>query len=81
MLRGRRFGNLVLAASPSPLPVDALTRRAAGDPMSGRVLHGRDLTRFTAGSQTGDRRDRHPLPRRPAGRVHVVTAVGRRAGS
>jgi len=51
VLRGRRFGNLVLAASPGPLPVDALTRRAAGDPMPGRVLHGRDLARFTAGAR------------------------------
>jgi spermidine synthase len=51
VLRGRRFGNLVLAASPSPLPVDALTRRAAGDPMPGRVLHGTDLTRFTGGAK------------------------------
>ncbi len=51
VLRGRRFGNLVLAASPAPLPVDALTRRAAGDPMPGRVVHGRDLTRFTAGAR------------------------------
>jgi spermidine synthase len=50
VLRGRRFGNLVLAASPGPLPVDVLTRRAAADPMPGRVLHGRDLTRFTAGA-------------------------------
>jgi len=50
VLRGRRFGNLVLAASAAPLPADALTRRAAGDPMPGRVLCGRDLDRFTAGA-------------------------------
>ncbi len=51
VLRGRRFGNLVLTASAAPLPVDALTRRAAGDPMPGRVLHGRDLDRFTGGAK------------------------------
>ena len=51
VLRGRRFGNLVLAASPAPLPVDVLTRRAAGDPMPGRLVHGRDLTRFTGGAK------------------------------
>ena len=50
VLRGRRFGNLVLAASSAPLPVDALTRRAAGDPMPGRVLHDGDLERFTGGA-------------------------------
>src|SRR5262249_54491338 len=32
VLRGRRFGNLVLVASPEPLPAAALTRRVAGDP-------------------------------------------------
>ena len=51
VLRGRRFGNLVLVASPEPLPVDALTRRTAGDPMPGRVVYGADLTRFTAGAK------------------------------
>jgi spermidine synthase len=51
VLRGRRFGNLVLAASAEPLPVETLTRRAAGDPMPGRLLHGRDLVRFTAGAR------------------------------
>ena len=51
VLRGRRFGNLVLAASAEPLPDGALTRLAAGDPMPGRVVHGRDLDRFTAGAK------------------------------
>src|ERR1035438_1431547 len=51
VLRGRRFGNLVLAASAHELPVDPLTRRAASDPMPGRVVHGRDLVRFAAGAK------------------------------
>ena len=51
VLRGRRFGNLVLAASAEPLPVEVLTRRAAGDPMPGRLMHGRDLVRFTGGAR------------------------------
>ena len=34
-----------------PVPVDRLTRLAAADPMPGRVLHGEDLTRFTAGAK------------------------------
>ena len=51
VLRGRRFGNLVLAASAEPLPDGALTRLAAGDPMPGRVVYGRDLDRFTAGAK------------------------------
>jgi predicted O-methyltransferase YrrM len=51
VLRGRRFGNLVLAGSASPLPADALTRLAASDPMPARVLHGADLDRFAAGAR------------------------------
>ncbi len=45
-LRGRRFGNLVAVASDAPLPVAALTRRCAGDPMPARVVAGDDLARF-----------------------------------
>ncbi len=44
--RGRRFGNLVAVASDRPLPVAALTRRCAGDPMPSRVVDGADLDRF-----------------------------------
>ena len=67
VLRGRRFGNLVLAASPGPLPVDALTRRAAGDPMPGRVRHGRDLDRFTAGAKPVTDATATPSPAAPPG--------------
>jgi hypothetical protein len=67
VLRGRRFGNLVLAVSPGPLPVDALIRRAAGDPMPGRVLHGRDLTRFTAGAKPVTDATAVPSPAAPPG--------------
>jgi spermidine synthase len=67
VLRGRRFGNLVLAASPAPLPVDQLTRRAAGDPMPGRVLYGRDLIRFTAGARPVTDATAVPSPAAPPG--------------
>ena len=50
VLRGRRFGNLVLAASRQRLPLGALAGRAAGDPFPGRVLGGADLDQFAAGS-------------------------------
>jgi spermidine synthase len=67
VLRGRRFGNLVLAASSGPLPVEALTRRAAGDPMPGRVRHGRDLERFTAGARPVTDATAIPSPAAPPG--------------
>jgi spermidine synthase len=45
-LRGRRFGNLVAVASDSELPLAALTRRTAKDPMPARVVDTDDLDRF-----------------------------------
>jgi spermidine synthase len=51
VLRGRRFGNLILAASRQPLPVSQLTRRTAADPMPGRVLDTDDLTAFAGGAK------------------------------
>jgi len=62
VLRGRRFGNLVLAASAAPLPVTALTRLAASDPMPGRALSGEDLVRFAAGAKPVSDADARPSP-------------------
>ena len=67
VLRGRRFGNLVLAASPAPLPVEALTRRTASDPMPGRLVHGSDLARFTAGAKPVTDATAAPSPVAPPG--------------
>ena len=50
VLRGRRFGNLVLFASSAPLPLAALARRAAGDPFPARVIDGPDLVDWCAGA-------------------------------
>jgi spermidine synthase len=52
VLRGRRFGNLVLAAADHDLPVADLTRRTAGDPFPARLVHGDDLARFAAGAKS-----------------------------
>jgi spermidine synthase len=67
VLRGRRFGNLVLAASGRELPVDTLTRLAASDPMPGRVLHGRELTGFAAGAKPVTDANARPSPAAPPG--------------
>ena len=48
VLRGRRFGNLVLVAGRTPPPIAELARRAAGDWFPGRVET--DLDRFAGGA-------------------------------
>ncbi|MGI5329822.1 spermidine synthase [Actinomadura nitritigenes] len=50
VLRGRRFGNLIIAASRAPLPVAELTRRAAGGAARARMVAGDDLAAFCAGA-------------------------------
>nr|WP_090938908.1 fused MFS/spermidine synthase [Nonomuraea jiangxiensis] len=50
IMRGRRFGNLIVAASRTELPVDLLTRRAAGGLTQARCVHGEALTNFIAGA-------------------------------
>lgn len=51
VLRGRRFGNLVLVAGRTDPPIAELTRRAAGDWFPGRVLAGAELDRFAGGAR------------------------------
>ncbi|MBF9069997.1 spermidine synthase [Streptacidiphilus fuscans] len=48
VLRGRRYGNVVLVASSRPLPVAGLTRRAAGDPFPARVVAGEEAAALAA---------------------------------
>jgi spermidine synthase len=64
VLRGRRFGNLVLAASDAELPVEGLTRRVAADPFPARMVHGTELDRFVGGIKpiTDATAERSPQP-------------------
>ena len=48
VLRGRRFGNLVVVASDRELPVSGLIRRIAADPFPARLVEGAALDRFVA---------------------------------
>ncbi|MET0423367.1 MAG: fused MFS/spermidine synthase [Actinoplanes sp.] len=48
VLRGRRFGNLVVVAGRQPPPIAEMTRRAAGDWFPGRLET--DLDRFSGGA-------------------------------
>lgn len=67
VLRGRRFGNLVLAAARQELPVAALTRLAAADPFPARVLAGGELTRFTGAAKPVSDAGASPSPAPPPG--------------
>jgi len=54
VLRGRRYANLVLAASTRPLPVDAWERAVRGGAAPMRLLAGEALAGFTAGARLID---------------------------
>ena len=64
VLKGRRFGNLVLAAGRQPLPVSELERRVVADPLPGRLMTGTELSRFAAGARpiTDARPQSSPAP-------------------
>jgi len=49
VLRGRRFGNLVVVASDRELPVSGLIRRIAADPFPARLVEGAALDQWAAG--------------------------------
>ncbi|MDR6867338.1 spermidine synthase [Microbacterium resistens] len=46
ILKGRRFGNLVLAASATPLPADALPRMLAAGPHPAKIAQGAEVAAF-----------------------------------
>ena len=57
VLRGRRFGNIVLVAQDDgagELPIEELARSAGRDAFPVRLLTGDELTRFTAGARPVD---------------------------
>ena len=49
-LRGRRYGNVVLAASRAPLPVADLTRRVVSGPVPARVVPPKQAVALAAGA-------------------------------
>lgn len=80
VLKGRRFGNVVLAASPGELPLDWLPRLLAGGPHPASVLHGRELRDWTAGAAVVT--DATAVPSPPPGRgvFQVSRGTGPGAG-
>ncbi|CAL9282534.1 spermidine synthase [Streptomyces sp. NPDC050585] len=67
VLRGRRFGNVVLVASDTPLDTARLARRTAADAFPARVEHGPALARLTADASAVRDVDAVPSPEPPGG--------------
>jgi spermidine synthase len=71
VLRGRRFGNVVLLARDGALPVAPLARRLAADPFPARVEHGERLERFAADAEPVDDTTATASPEPPDGAFTV----------
>lgn len=71
VVKGRRFGNLVLAAGRAPLPTADIRRAAAGAPFPHRVLAGAEVAAFagTAAPLTDAAPSRSPAPPEESWRV------------
>ncbi len=69
VLRGRRYGNLVLLAGTGerPLPVAELGRRVAADPFPARVVHGDRLDLLVGRARPVTDRTAAPSPAPPEG--------------
>ena len=65
VLRGRRFANLVLAASDAALPVPALTRRVSRAAGRARLVEGAELVAFTGGAAAVTDATARAAPRPP----------------
>ncbi|MBQ1124067.1 fused MFS/spermidine synthase [Streptomyces sp. B15] len=71
VLRGRRFGNILLLASRHQQPLSELARRCSADPFPARVEHGAALERFTRGVRAVEDGDAVPSPEPPDGAFSV----------
>lgn len=71
VLRGRRFGNIVLAVSNEPLPLDALVRSTASDVFPARVVQGAALERLTEGASPVADGEAAPSPEPPEGAFSI----------
>lgn len=66
-LKGRRFGNVILAASAQPLPLTEIAAEAGRAPYPYRVLTGARLTQLRAGAQPFTDAESEESPAPPAG--------------
>ena len=63
VLKGRRFGNLVVAASAAPLPVEWLPRLMAAGPHPAKVAQGPEIEEFIRGSRPATDADATASPK------------------
>jgi hypothetical protein len=71
VLRGRRFGNLVMVASTAGLPVSQLARRTAGDSIPARVLSGIEARVFSRDVAPVTDKTATPSPSPPGGTFRI----------
>jgi spermidine synthase len=76
VLRGRRFGNIVLVGSRWELPVVELTRRMAGEAFPARVVGTTEVVRFAGGARPVRDADAAPSPLPPSGAVGAAAGMG-----
>ncbi len=63
VLKGRRFGNLVVAASAAPLPVEWLPRLMAAGPHPAKVAQGAEIEEFMRGARPATDADATASPK------------------
>ncbi|MBD7958250.1 fused MFS/spermidine synthase [Microbacterium sp. Sa4CUA7] len=63
LFKGRRFGNLVVVASASPLPTQWLPRLMAAGPHPAKVAQGAELDDFVRGARVATDADSTPSPK------------------
>ncbi|MBC7725432.1 MAG: fused MFS/spermidine synthase [Burkholderiaceae bacterium] len=71
ILKGRRFGNIVLVGSRSELPLEWMPRLLAGGPHPSKVVAGRELTDWIAGAAIAT--DATAIPSPPPARNVFLT--------
>ncbi|MEV8097659.1 fused MFS/spermidine synthase [Kitasatospora sp. NPDC085879] len=71
VLRGRRYGNILLVGSTAPLPGDGLARRLAGDPFPARLTDGAALDALVGAARPVHDADAVDSPTPPDGAFSV----------
>jgi spermidine synthase len=71
-LKGRRFGNVIIAGGVTPLPYAAIAERAARPPFPYRVVHGARLHQLLADSAPFSDEDAEESPEPGRGQLHFA---------